>query len=208
MKNSLKLLALAALASLAATAQAQVKVSVVDMAKVFDSHYKTADYGAKLQADEQKAQEEVEKMSKDLNATIEEFKKAQEEVNSPMLNKDAKAKAEDKAKQIYANGQKKEQEIQQFIGQTRQSIQQRVQNFRGVLIEEISKVATEIAKRRGANLLLDKGSTIFADASFDITEEVIKEVNKDRPASSAATPAPAPAAAGATPTITVPGAKK
>lgn len=206
MKNSLKFLALAAITAFAATAQAQVKVSVVDMAKVFDSHYKTADYGTKLQADEQKAQEEVEKMSKDLNATIEEFKKAQEEVNSPMLNKDAKAKAEDKAKQIYANGQKKEQEIQQFIGQTRQSIQQRVQNFRGVLIEEISKVATDIAKRRGANLLLDKGSTIFADTSFDITDEVIKEVNKDRPASS--TPAAAPAPAGASPTITVPGAKK
>ena len=116
-------------------------------------------------------------------------------------------KAEDKAKQIYASGQKKEQDIQQFIGQTRQSIQQRVQNFRGVLIEEISKVATEIAKRRGANLLLDKGSTIFADASFDLTDEVIKEVNKDRPAAPAAAPAPAAAAAPA-PTITVPGAKK
>ena len=206
MKNSLKLLAVAAFAAVAATAQAQVKVSVVDMAKVFDAHYKTADYGAKLQSDEQKAQEEVEKMSKDLNATIEEFKKAQEEVNSPMLNKEAKAKAEDKAKQIYASGQKKEQDIQQFIGQTRQSIQQRVQNFRGVLIEEISKVATEIAKRRGANLLLDKGSTIFADGSFDITDEVIKEVNKDRPAAPAA-PAAAAAPASA-PTITVPGAKK
>ena len=58
------------------------------------------------------------------------------------------------------------------------------------MLEEISKIAAEVAKRKGATLLIDKAgptligisNVIYADAGFDITEEVTKEVNKDRPA--------------------------
>jgi outer membrane protein len=84
------------------------------------------------------------------------------------------------------------------------------------MLEEISKIAAEVAKRKGATLLLDKAgptaigisNIIFADPGFDITDEVMKEANKDRPAGAPTAPAAAPApAAGspATPAVTVPG---
>jgi outer membrane protein len=85
------------------------------------------------------------------------------------------------------------------------------------MLEEISKVATEVAKRKGVTVLLDRAgptaigisSLIYADASYDITEDVLKEVNKDRPAGAATAPA-APAATPAagssgTPALTIPG---
>jgi outer membrane protein len=58
----------------------------------------------------------------------------------------------------------------------------------------------EVAKKKGANLVLDKSgfshigisTVIYADSSFEITEDVQKEINKGRPAG-AATPAPAAA---------------
>jgi outer membrane protein len=81
------------------------------------------------------------------------------------------------------------------------------------MLEEISKVAAEVAKRKGATLLFDKAgptaigisNVIFADPGFDITDDVMKEVNKDRPAG-----APAASAAGGTtgsgaPAVSVPG---
>jgi outer membrane protein len=222
MKNSLKsLVALAALAAIAvgASAQPAVKILVVDMAKLYDTHYKTLEQNAKIQADDQKAQEEVEKMNKEGNALVEEYKTLNDQSNNPALSAEAKGKAQDAAQKKLESIQNKQREVQTFIQNTRNSLGQRLNNFRGIMLEDISKSATEIAKRKGATLLLDKAgptgigisNLVYVDASYDITDEVQKELNKDRPAGAPAAPAapaaaPAPAAGAAkTPAVSVPG---
>jgi outer membrane protein len=230
MKNSLKsLVAIATFSALALVAQAQpaVKLLVVDMAKLYDNHYKTLEQNAKIQADDQKATEEVDKMNKEGNALVEEYKSLSEKSNNPALTADAKEKAQADAQKKFEEIQRKQQEIQQFIGQTRQSLAQRFQTFKNLMLEEISKVASDVAKRKGATLLLDKSgpsvfgisNVLFTDPAYEITEDVMKELNKDRPATAATmAPAAAPAAAPSTTTpaaapaagggITVPGLKK
>lgn len=221
MKNSIKsLVATAALAVLAvgASAQPAVKILVVDMAKLYDTHYKTLEQNAKIQADDQKAQEEVEKMNKEGNALVEEYKTLNDQSNNPALSAEAKAKAQDTAQKKLEAIQNKQREVQTFIQNTRNTLGQRLNNFRAIMLEDISKSATEIAKRKGATILLDRAgptgigisNLIYADASYDITDEVMKELNKDRPAGAAVpattAPAAAPAAgATATPAVSVPG---
>lgn len=219
MKNSLKsLVALAALAAIAvgASAQPAVKILVVDMAKLYDTHYKTLEQNAKIQADDQKAQEEVEKMNKEGNALVEEYKTLNDQSNNPALSAEAKGKAQDAAQKKLESIQNKQREVQTFIQNTRNSLGQRLNNFRGIMLDDISKSATEIAKRKGATLLLDKAgptgigisSLVYVDPAYDITDEVQKELNKDRPAGAPVAPAaPAAPAAGAakTPAVSVPG---
>jgi outer membrane protein len=220
MKNSLKsLVATAVFAALALGVQAQpaVKILVVDMAKLYDTHYKTLEQNAKIQADDAKAQEEVEKMNKEGNALVEEYKTLNDQSNNPALSAEAKGKAQDAAQKKLEAIQGKQREVQTFIQNTRNSLGQRLQTFRSLMLEEISKLAAEVAKKRGATLLLDRAgptaigisNLIYVDAGFDITEDVMKEINKDRPAGAATAPAAAPAAgatapAGAAP-VTVPG---
>ena len=60
LKTFLSLIAISATA-LCTSAQS-AKIMVVDMAKVYDSHYKTEEQNAKLRGDEQRAQEELEKL--------------------------------------------------------------------------------------------------------------------------------------------------
>ena len=69
------------------------------------------------------------------------------------------------------------------------------------MIEEITKTATEIAKKHGATILLDKSgptlvgvsNVLYFDPSLDITEEVMAEINKDRPGRRRRRPRPPPA---------------
>jgi outer membrane protein len=214
MKNSIKTLVATAtfgLFALVAQAQPAVKLATVDMAKLYDSHYKTVEQNAKIQADDAKATEEVDKMNKEGNALVEEYKALNEQSNNPALTADAKAKAQNDAQKKLEGIQKKQQEIQQFIGNTRQILQQRFQTFKNVMLEEISKTASEVAKRKGITLLVDKSgpsffgisNIVYSDAGYDITEDVMKEINKDRPANAptapAATPATGPAPTTATP---------
>ncbi|NBQ58518.1 MAG: OmpH family outer membrane protein [Opitutaceae bacterium] len=212
--TSLSIFAAMALSAVVAQAAAPT-ILVVDMAKLYDSHYKTEEQNAKLRADEQKAQEEIEKMNKDGNVLVEEYKGLSDQANNPSLTDAAKAKSQGEAAKKLDEIQRKKNEIGTFAQNTQRSLQQRLQNFRSVMLEEISKIASDVGKRKGATLLLDKAgptligvsSVIYADASYEITDDVMKEINKDRPAASAA-PAPAPAAAPAateTPKITVPG---
>jgi outer membrane protein len=79
-----------------------------------------------------------------------------------------------------------------------------------------------VAKRKGATLLIDKAgpsmigvsNIIYSDAAYDITDDVMAEINKSRPAGAAAAaaapaqksaPAAAPAPAAGGPSISVPG---
>jgi outer membrane protein len=224
MKNTIhSLLAFAVMGATALVAQAQPtpKILVVDMAKLYDGHYKTEEQNAKLRGDEQKAQEELDKLNKEGNSLVEKYKELVDQSNNPAATAEAKSKAQGESQKLLQDIQRKQQEVQSFQTNTRNSLQQRIQTFRSLMVEEISKVAVEIAKRKGATILVDKSgptligvsNILYADSSYDITDEVQKEVNKDRPATapSVAAPSAAPATMpkadtdSDSPKITVPG---
>ena len=221
MKKSIQsLVAVAAIAFTALTTHAQTapKILVVDLAKLFDNHWKTQEQQAKLQADEAKAKDQLDQITKDGNALVEQFKELDEQSKNPTATAEAKAKAQGEAQKKYDEIQQKRSEQNSFIQNTRNTLQQRFQTFKTLMIEEITKTAVEIAKKQGATLLLDKSgptlvgvsNVLYFDPGYDITEQVAAELNKDRPANSP-TPAPAaaaaPAATGDAPKITVPGIK-
>ena len=212
------LLTLAALtAGTSLLAQPAVKLVVVDMAKVYDGYYKSEDGNAKLRDAEQKAQEQVEELNKQGQTLVDEYKELVEQSKSTVLTPEARTKAEGEAQKKLEEIQRKQGAVQDFTTKTRNSLQQRMKNLRDVLLEEITKVVNDIAKRKGATLALDKsGPTLFgipgvlyADPAYEITEEVLKEINKDKPAGTPAaansgTPAATPAAGAAAPAFSVP----
>lgn len=188
--------------SLALAAEPAVKLVVVDLAKVLNGYYKTEEANVKFDKEGQKAQEQLDGMNKQMQTVADQAKELIDQSKNTLLKPEVRTQAE-------ADAQKKVQEFQQLQAQaqnwrneTGRSIQQRMKNYRDLLLEEISKTATDMAKARGATLLLDKAGVsligapfvIYSDAAYDITEDVLKEVNKDRPpAAPAATPAATPA---------------
>lgn len=204
MKKTIRtLLTLAALmaGSTALLAQPAVKLVVVDMAKVYDNHYKTEEANAKFRDAEQKAQEQVEELNKQGQTLVDEYKELIDQSKNTLLTAEARTKAEGDAQAKLEEIQRKQGEVQNFRTNTQRSLQQRIKTHRDLLLEEITKVVNDIAKRQGATLVLDRsGPTLFgipgvlyADAGYDLTEAVLAEVNKDRPAPTAA-PASTPAA--------------
>ncbi|MEY2878960.1 MAG: hypothetical protein RLZZ15_1340 [Verrucomicrobiota bacterium] len=212
MKKSVQtLLAVVALGafSLAASAQPALKLAVVDIAKLYDAHPKTVEYMAKLQEDQKKADDEISAMNTAGNGVVDEYKALVEQSNNPALTADAKGKAQAAAQAKLGEIEKRKGDRDQFFQNTRSSLGQRLQNFRNLMLEDISKVTTDVAKRKGATLVIDKSgpsgwsipNIIYADAAYEITDDVLAEIKKANPAAAAPT-APATSAA---PTITVPG---
>lgn len=206
------LFTLAALATGSATllAQPALKLVTVDIAKTYDSYWKAAEGMTKFQDAQQKAQEQAEEYRKQGQILVDEYKELAEQAKSTLLTEEAKTKAEQAAAKKLEDIQRKQGELQNFIQGTERSLQQQMLTRRELLLEEITKTVNEIAKRKGATLVLDKSGpsafripvVLHADAGYDITEEVITEINKDKPAT-AATPA-TPAGTASAPTFTVP----
>ncbi len=193
--------------STALLAQPAVKLVVVDMAKVYDTHYKTEESNAKFRDAEQKAQEQVEELNKQGQALVDEYKELVEQSKNTVLTPEARSKAETEGQKKLEEIQRKQTEVQNFRTNTQRSLQQRIKTHRDLLLEEISKVVSDLAKQKGATLVVDKSgptlfgipSVIYSDPAYEITDEVVKEVNKDRPAAPPAGTAPATPAPGAKP---------
>ena len=180
MKKSIQsIFAVTAIAFTALTTHAQTtpKILVVDLAKVFDNHYKTLEQQAKLQADEAKAQDQLSQITKEGNALVEQFKELDEQSKNPTATAEAKAKAQADAQKKYDEIQQKRSEQNSFVQNTSNTLKQRFQTFKTLMIEEITKTATEIAKKHGATILLDKSgptlvgvsNVLYFDPSLDIT---------------------------------------
>lgn len=217
------LLACVAFAGISSSAIAQpaAKIAVVDMAKLLDDHHETQEQNNKLKADETRANEELEKLNQEGNVLVEELRALEERGKNPALSNDAKTKLEADTRAKIEEIQRKQQEVQSFRGNTQRSLQQRIQNFRKILFDRISATVSEVAKKKGVTLVIDKSGfthiglnpVVYSDPAYDITAEVQAEINKGRPAgtitrtpATPATPA-APAAQADDSRVTFPGAK-
>jgi outer membrane protein len=202
-------------AALLAHAQSEPKILTVDMAKLYENDYETQDYMTKLHGDENSAQQQYDQMTKDLTALKAQYDELSEQTKDPTATADAKAKSAADAQKTVQELQQKLGERNQFGTQVQREFQQRIQSFHDMMMDKIGQKAADIAKGHGATLLLDKSAIsvlgahtiIYSDPSYEITDEVMAAINKDRPAMPMPAPGapPSSAPAGSPPAITVPG---
>lgn len=185
-------------------AQPAIKLVTVDMMSLFDKHYKTEEANAKFNDAAQKAQEQLDELNKRIQSVADEYKDMVEQSKNAMLTPDAQRQKEGEAQKKIEEFQRMQAEAQNFRANTQRSLQQRVKTHRDILLEEISKIVTDVAKRKNATLVLDRSgpnllgvsTVIYSDAGYDITDEVMKEINKDRPPVTATPAAAAPSSTG------------
>lgn len=172
-------------AAVGLNAEPALKVATIDMDQLFEKYYKTEAEQSKLQEDQKKAKAQLDAMMKEREALVAEANALQEQVKNPVLSDEARKKAEADLQAKVGDIRGKEQEIQGTAQQAQQILQKRSMQFQQKTAEEISAVAAEIAKKKGATLVLNQGASavvVYADPAFSITEDVLIEINKDRPA--------------------------
>ena len=188
-------------AALGLSAQPAIKIVTVDMAKLFEGYYKTEQEGAKLRASQQKVQDELEHLVKEGTQLGEKYKETLEQAKNTLLTADARSKAEADSGKMLEELRQRQNNINTFQANNQRAVQQQVNNMRGLLIEEISKKVADLGKGKGATIIAEAHSgLIYSDAAYDITDEALALINKDRPA----TPPPAAAPAAPAPAVSTP----
>lgn len=170
-------------------AHAEVKIVTVSMQRLFDGYYKSAESNSRLESIRQRAVEEAETKQQAIQQKAEAVEQFQEELENPMLSESARREKEEELMRMVNEGRQMQFEYQQWEQQTMQRLNEQSQQIRGSLIDEIRKVVDVVGREQGAQILLDTSdilgsgvpTVLWADPRLDITDRVMRELNRDAP---------------------------
>ena len=184
-KLTLAFLTAALLAATAISAEAQSKMATVDMKKLFNGSWKFKQSSTILE--DRKAS-----LRKDLKAQAEELDKAQtaykqllEQANDSLIS----AEERDKRKTAAAAKAKEVTNVkvglEQYQRQAETTLAELEQRLSGNLVAEIQKSVATRAKAGGYTTVINSAASdivIYSDASNDLTQLVLKDLNVNAPA--------------------------
>ena len=173
-----KILILAAMAA-ALTAAAEMKigtVSMVDLVRLHPQHesnrtlVKTTDkdYKAKLDA----KQDELKEIA-------EEGKKAQGDLQNPMLSAQARAAAQKKLEGIQKRFLDGQQDMRQMATRFQGDLSDLESRLIKMETDDIRAKISAYAKEKGYDIIADSTILAFAKESFDVTDEILKAMGVD-----------------------------
>jgi Skp family chaperone for outer membrane proteins len=171
-------------------------IGLLDEQEVFKKYAKAVELQADIRKSEDSAQASVGERVKVVEQLQADLVGIQKRGQDPMLSENGKKAVEAEFQQKSATFQQRRAELQNFVNEARGAIQQRVGELNKQILADARAQAEKVAKAKGLQLVLGKSQAYFSDASLDITEDVLKELNSAyKAAAPAAAPgAPAPAA--------------
>ncbi len=178
------------LALLSSAHAADLKIAVVDMKRAFGEYTKGKDAAAKVKANADKFMDERKERYESYKDMTTEVTKLQKKSQDPILAQAERAKAggqfEAKLKELRGL----EGEIKEFEQRRTGQLREEETQVRTKILEEMTAVVEKLGKAGGYNMVLDKSGAsmggipmaLYVDGLTDVTDELVKELNKDAPA--------------------------
>ena len=161
---------------------AEPKIAVVDLQAVIANSHRGQDAKQSLQQEVQKLQAQADDKNNKRKAYKDQLDKA-----------DSKSANYQKLLKQY---QDSDNEFQQYVGESRQLIQQRQQELLAPIQQELQTVVGQFVKDNGIDILLNKGNgALTATDAYDVTTKVTEAMDKDWAALQKSQATAAPAAA-------------
>ncbi len=177
-------------------ANAQIKIGVVDMDKIFKSYYKTKDAETKINEARASAKKELDDRMDSYNKDLDGIKKIDEELTRPELSKTSKDEKSKQRDEKVAKIRATEREIREFQGTREKDLQTQAIRMRNSIVEEIQKLIQDEVKAEGFTLVLDRSGSslngvpiiLYANNDWDFSDKIVAALNKNKK-EEAATPA-------------------
>ena len=152
-------------------------VGLLDEQEIFKKYAKAVDLQAEVRKSEESAQASIGERVKVVEQLQTELLGVQKRGQDPMLSENGKKAVEAEFQQKSSTFQQRRAELQNFANEARGAIQQRVGEMNKQIVADARVQAEKVAKAKGLNLIIGKAPVLFSDASLDVTEDVIKELN-------------------------------
>lgn len=193
---------LATTLALAAITANATTIAVVDLEVIKNEYAKAKAMDAQLKQALDNTRAEMQGREEKLKKLQSEAEYADKAARDPMIKEEARPAKQAEAKAKIEEFLKEQNTARQFGQQAGQYFQTRAQQVDRDIMTEVKAKSEVIAKERKIDIVLPKNIVLAADATLDISAEVVKRLNESyaaNPVNPAAPAAPAPGAVTATP---------
>lgn len=171
-----------AVAVVAAVANANPVIYVVDITQVHQHYYKTKAVQEQLKSTVEATSTELQRLAEKLKALETEAQAINEKANNPALADAAKKEIIEKELSPKVNEMRMlDQTMQGMRNQANQKLQQQQQEVIAAHRKEIVDVIAKIAADKKADFIMEKKACYFSKPTADITEDVIATLNANAP---------------------------
>ena len=201
MKNTLAAFMAMMTLGLAFTASAQTpsgRIVTVDLNKIFNDYYKTPIASAKLKETADSFNKELDDTLTNYKKGIDELNKLREDQDKPEYTAEVREQKRKAVADKLAETQKMQRDIDDYRTTHRKILDEQVQRMRQTILKEINDIVSKEARDAGYQIVLDKSgntlngipSVVYSQDSLEITDDIIKILNKNQPKTTE-TPKPA-----------------
>ena len=175
----MKKLVFAAVAAVAVSASAEMKVGVVDLMVLIRNHPNYDSNKELLSSTDKDYKKKLEEIKSDGESLQEEGKKLAEQLRSPMLAEKAKADVEKRLMEIQQKLMGIEQQYRSEAVRCRQDLQDLEARLLKTTTDDLRKRMAKFAEEKGYDFVFDKTATPFSKAEYDVTDEMLSAMNVD-----------------------------
>jgi len=185
--------------SLTQSVTAQVasgRIVTVDLNKLFNEYYKTPVASAKLKDSAEGLNKENEQLITKYKKLVSDLDKLREEAEKPEYSAEVKEQKRKQVQEKLVEAQRTEKEIADFRRTNQQQLERDRERMRQNILKEITEVVNKEAKDAGYLYVFDKSgltlngvpSIVYAQDSLDITDAILKILNRNAPKTEAPKP--------------------
>ena len=167
------------------------KMAFVSMDTLFKEYYKTEGVNEVLKTRFAEVDSSRKEILEKAMALKSELEKMSADLRDKTISQEEKSKIQESAEGVVEKLRKTEAELMEFDGTTRKDFNENAKQSRQKLVSEIRSVVADYARSEGFSMVFDSSgktlndveSVIYLDSAFDITDSVLKILNKNAPAS-------------------------
>jgi outer membrane protein len=148
---------------------APATIALVDMQRILQESLAAKSVQKQLDAQRSKFQNETESEENELRQAEQDLSKSHDQLTAPVY-----ADKEQQLRQKFLT-------VEQRVDERRKLLDKSYTDAMNSVRTHLLEIVEAIAKQHGDNIVLIKQQTLWSEPSFDITDEVLKRLNKDMP---------------------------
>lgn len=143
-----------------------VKIGYVNMKEIFENYEKAKKIEESFKKEVAEEQKNIDKMQEDIKKMQEDYEKKKN-----MMKPEEQAKKETEIRS-------KIQEFSQKYSEVSKKLDEKGKALESQIVDEIKKAIEDYAKKNGYSIILDSRLLLYGDEATNLTDEIIKVLNK------------------------------
>lgn len=177
MKKAVTILAVSLFSAIGLFAQAVPTVATVNIQRILNDYTEFQAAVEKVRGSVAPVEEEIKKMQERVQQILEKGREAEANSNNPALDPESRAAATAEVQKLQEQLNDENRKLQQFRAQAQGLAEKGQQEELAPLQQKALESIREVAKDKGATLVLPLNQVAYADESLEITDAVIAVLN-------------------------------